>query len=1621
MWIYSVTHTSLLEKIVDICIHEYKKNLTSYSVESEKTLTLFIRKFYAHASIDAIIESNGCYDIEFLAAFVMRAWEVMYIHHKDTSLIDVFEVPLKFAGNTSDNKMNAIHCRSIVVTIITNNRPFLLDSLHALLKSTNQKAELIVHPVFRVMRSNEGCLEQIHNSDFITSKNSPIESLVSMVITRDDTNPHQANIKQLLHERIEHVASVVNDFSLCMGALSCVSELYKKSSNLEYSTYSTTEKTKKSELTRIHNQSSLSEISLFLDWLKDGHFVFLGARYFAAQFSDQDKGNPLIFKSVAHEGLSDNGCGLFHHAFFQTAPDLFPIEKQRTRIVNREKEATSEKVTSGDNITNRVRPFISISKSPVRSTVHKNSRLDCIEVMDIDAHGTLCGIYQFVGIFTRQFFKTSPFQVPLLRHKVQCAFDLFGLDSVSYDGKVLISILSAIPHDELFHFDRNSLHMFCEKILYQKQRLAVHITPDPLGFFVTALIFLPREKYNPEFKEHVKAYLSRVFDGPVKTEHAFVTEQYFAHLQVVIGYDNEREVSFDLDQIESDLNVLCKTWEERLEKELVQQIAKNDSLDFINIKDARSVFPDIYQKLFSTDEGARDFKQALLALSDPRHYGVAVNLSGANTFTLQIFNKDEKASLSELMPYFQNLNLNVLSESDYRLSLSGNVLYMHNLECVAPLGFDQEAANRLLEAFLELRYHLLENDSLNALILQSTLTARHIMLLRAFVRAMRQMQFPFSMSYIANALLIYPKIIQQIFAYFDARFNPVLKSSKRKGLMDEGEQQLNVMFQTITRNDHDLIIRHLFSMVKACVRTNAYQNKEYVSFKFDAKQIPDLPKPVPLFEIFVYTPFMEGLHLRGGKVARGGIRWSERLEDFRQEILGLVKAQMVKNAIIVPLGAKGGFICRRYEDMLHAGVSSTVLREEIISCYQTFIRGLLDITDNQVKGVCVHPDNVVCHDDYDPYLVVAADKGTASFSDYANALSKEYNFWLDDAFASGGSQGYDHKKMAITSRGAWISVQKHFADLGMNDQVPFSVIGVGDMAGDIFGNGMLRSPFIKLIGAFNHSHIFLDPHPDCKKSYAERQRLFSMSTSSWADYNVDCISAGGGVFKRDMKLIPLSREVKQALLLPDDLVHVTPEQLIQYLLKARVDLLWFGGIGTYVRASYETNIDVRDGNNDALRIDATELKARVIGEGANLAMTQKARIEYALLGGCINTDAIDNSGGVSCSDHEVNIKILFSQLMQAGKITREERNQLLKEMTEDVAGLVLADNSQQNTVLSHLQRDAEGDLDAYKTLIAVLCNDPHQPLNLKLESLPTDKDIDQRVHDNLSLTRPELAVILAYSKIILFKQLLNTGTDQYTHYDDLLLTYFPKELQKRYGDAIKQHPLAHEIIATVLSNAILNHLGPVAVFELIQLNNNDVWGVVEAYHNMYQLCGEPLASLPHQENVQLMQQLVMAFIHSSHRESLADRAKMLNVWTPHMPVQALAETVELCNRIAQKTDAKKVNVKELVDIHKQLNDALCLNIFTTLSAKLKLATPWQRQTKALLLNDWTKLQVRLILFVYETEAGRAWFNGIVHNTSNEIEAVQVLGRIQNQTVAHDLGFMAYFIRYFESVVNKHYP
>ncbi len=1604
-------HNALIQNIVDACL--VKKNNTKQGMVTldSASFTQFVYKFYANVDMDALNSCCSLHGIDFLVHFVVHAWQLMQKRSHSDSVIDIVDIdslqctsPPECMSLSKDNSF-------LLVTLINDDRPFLMDSLLLLLKNAQQCIKLMCHPVFAVKRDSTGHLQEIHNAVCTLKDNCNSESLISFVLHVDKNILDQESFKSLLHERISHVISVVDDFSLCRDTLQHVGERYEVLSKSLFFP--------KDE----RNQISSSEIGNFLQWLTKDHFVFLGARYFKSSVIDKGDQAGFSFDLMAHENLPKNGVGLYRHKQFQLEIDLMPIAMRES---DQQRYGLGTHMICDPNAdinACKPLPFFSIVKSPVRSNVHKYTRIDCIEIMDLDQDGTLCGLYQFIGLFTHQFFNESPFRIPILCNRARRAFDRFEIDPMGHNGKILTAILATIPHDELFQFDDDSLHTFCEKVLYQKQRSAVNIKLDPLGRFSTTLIFLPRDKYSPELKSAVRKYLEKTLNGKVQSEHALISEQEFARMLIVIGYDSPCNVTFDIDRIESDINELSQTWQESLQHALHQNgVDVGEDLDF--------VFPEVYQKIYTPSDGARDLMQANSVKNRPHQRSVSVVFNqGKSTFTLQIFDLSGDISLSELMPIFQNLSLDVLSESGFTLSLTHGLVYLHNFECTMSNEFDTYAADRLVEGFLAIWNAECENDRLNALIFTSTLTTRDVTIMRAIVRAMRQMQFSASIDYVSTILLMYPLIVQHLMDYFKVRFDPEV-GEDRFCRMASCDAALNDALQTITRIDHDRVMRHLFAVIKACVRTNVYQEKTYLSFKFKSENIPNLPKPVPLFEIFVYASFMEGVHLRTGKVARGGIRWSDRLEDFRQEILVLAKTQMIKNSIIVPLGAKGGFVSRRYEEMLAQGMSPAILKQEIVMCYQTFIRGLLDLTDNQKGDVCIPPHNVVRHDEDDPYLVVAADKGTASFSDYANALSQEYGFWLDDAFASGGSVGYDHKKMAITSRGAWISVQKHFAELGIDCQkTPFTVVGVGDMAGDIFGNGMLRSDKTCLIAAFNHQHIFLDPNPDAKTSFKERQRMFDLPSSTWTDYDARIISKGGGIFRRDVKSIPVSKEICIALDLPDDVVEMAPELLIQYVLQAKVDLLWFGGIGTYVRSRIETDFDVRDSNNDLLRIEANQLRCRVIGEGANLAMTQKARIEYALLGGRLNTDAIDNSGGVSCSDHEVNIKILLSNLMQTQRITRAERDQLLPEMTEDVAAHVLNDNNEQNRVLTWLQIHSQNDMDAYKQLVNVLERNQTLPLNRKLESLPSDQEIDQRAHDQRGLTRPELAVILAYSKIILFQRLLNESDEISMEYTPVLMNYFPSVLQKRFSQEIQQHQLSREIIATILSNQLLNHLGPVDAFEIIAMYDNNLWETINAYFFVMGLFGDCLRALcaqnPEYNTVLTTRQLMMVYTRNRVlcerlKQEQFDFASHLRPWFVCMPDGALAELFELFCRTT--LDQSTQSVKALSKTYCLLVARLGFSDFSELSKTLHLNAPWQRQAKTYLLDDWVRLQVKLVKFAHDTEKGRAWINEIAINPGyalrhENLEPVQVLSRVQNGTVKNDLGFMAYFIRYFEHIIN----
>ena len=865
---------------------------------------------------------------------------------------------------------------------------------------------------------------------------------------------------------------------------------------------------------------------------------------------------------------------------------------------------------------------------------------------------------------------------------------------------------------------------------------------------------------------------------------------------------------------------MSSKWFQQLEKELETQ-----DLPKLNVSEV--TFSSNYQEDFAVNDALIDLTALATVKKDDKIQARLLKINRAPTeFSVKLYTIKDAIPLSHSMPILESMGLNVLIGRPYRIKLGNQLYWIHHFtlgdsENLCDIDIDKVPVY-FSELFASIWNQSSENDSFNNLLFSACIKARNIQILRAYTAYLQQIRLPYSRDYIIETLNTYPDITLLLVRSFLHKFDP-LKTIKDSHI--ELMEKISQRLQSIESLDHDLIFRRLLNLVQATVRTNYFQNDQndigYMSFKLDSLQIENLPKPAPRYEIFVYATRFEGIHLRGGLVARGGLRWSDRREDYRTEVLGLMKAQMVKNAVIVPAGSKGGFVTKQI-----AHLPPSEIYGEVQACYSLYIRALLELTDNLIGGEIQHPLQTVIHDGDDPYLVVAADKGTAAFSDVANAIAQEKGFWLDDAFASGGSQGYDHKKMGITARGGWESVKRHFRGLGKDIQKDaFSVIGIGDMSGDVFGNGMLLSTQIKLVAAFNHLHIFIDPAPDVKKSFAERERLFALTRSTWNDYDKTLISKGGGVFSRKAKRIDLTPEIQQ--LIDCKASQLTPNELIVYLLKAKIDLLWNGGIGTYIKAATETDAAVSDKNNDAIRINGKQLRALCVGEGGNLGVTQKGRIEYAQNGGLIYTDSIDNSAGVDCSDNEVNIKILLSQLIKSGRLPLEERNSLLVEMTDDIAEHCLLNNYRQTQVIDIIQQKAAVNMHQHARFMRHL--EREGILSRRLETLPNDEQITARIGLNYGLTRPELSILLSFSKLTYKNALLESSSLADECYDQLLLNYFPPKLRSEYPDEILRHPLRKEIIATLLSNKITNHIGIGFGYRIREETGASIENIARAY------------------------------------------------------------------------------------------------------------------------------------------------------------------------------------------------
>jgi glutamate dehydrogenase len=1258
-----------------------------------------------------------------------------------------------------------------LVLTVTDDMPFLVDSIGMALGRAEAAVHLIVHPVLQVRRDPRGRLIDIGTNGKHATR---AESWQLFEIDHVADPARLAALQHDLETTLADVRVAVTDWAAMRARMRAIIGALKNDPP---------------ELP----PTEVSEARALLEWMEAQYFVFLGYRRYRLQRGRSE--DRLVPDSRSGLGILSD----YQH---------------------RRKQHLAATVLRGElRARARAKELLVITKANSAATVHRGEYLDYVGVKTFDSRGNVNGEHRFLGLWVSTAYHGSPRDIPVLREKVTRVIEHFGLDPTSHDGKAVLNALETYPRDELFQASVADLVRIVRGVvnLYERHTVRLLARRDPYHRFYSCLVYVPRDRYNTDVRHRIERIALLGFAGTSVESHAQISGSIHARLHVVVRTDPHRRHHADLDAIERNIAAAALTWTDQLREVLSVQQGEAAALALTHRY--RQAFPLAYQEDLQPADALDDLKD----LEALRQQPAAVRLTlrrpahcKPERLHLKIIKLGDPHSISDVLPMLENFGLRVIAERPYELAWpEGGAAWIQDFELEHRDGDSVDIARseaNFREAYAAAWSGTLENDGFNRLLLGADLAARQIVVLRAYCRYLLQTGAPFSQAYMERTLTSNADIARNLVRLFAARFDPTLARAP-KGSERNAEHlmaQIRAALDGVASLDDDRILRAYLNLVRATLRTNFYQTdasgavKSYLSFKFDPALVPDLPLPRPKFEIFVYSPRVEGVHLRMGQVARGGLRWSDRREDFRTEVLGLMKAQNVKNTLIVPVGAKGGFVPKR----LPASGTREEVQAEVIACYQTFIRGLLDLTDNIVAGRIVPPPQLVRRDSDDPYLVVAADKGTATFSDIANAISAEYGFWLGDAFASGGSAGYDHKKMGITARGAWECVKRHFRELGIDTQkTPFTVAGIGDMSGDVFGNGMLLSRHIRLQAAFDHRHIFLDPDPDPAASFAERARLFALPRSSWDDYDRKQLSRGGGVFARTAKSIPLAAEARALLGL--EAPSAAPNEIMRAILRLPVDLLWNGGIGTYVKASTESNAEVGDRTNDGLRINGRELRARVVGEGGNLGLSQRGRVEYALAAGRLNTDFIDNSAGVNTSDVEVNIKILLNPLVHERKLTRGDRNRLLARMTNEVAALVLRNNYLQGQAISTLELQSAARLREYQHLIRSL--ERAGDLNRALEFLPSDEELAERRKSGAGLTRPELAILLAYSKIWLNNHLLASDVPEDPYLSAELARYFPAPVRERFPRAISHHRLRREIIATATTNSLVNRMGPTFV------------------------------------------------------------------------------------------------------------------------------------------------------------------------------------------------------------------
>lgn len=1294
-----------------------------------------------------------------------------------------------------DFERDAWRSKHSVVEVITDDMPFLVDSLTTAIARQELVIHLTVHPVLQVRRDAAGHLLEIDGethdrSDKKRKKSSIAESWQRIEIDRLPDEAACAALERTLREVLDDVRLAVADWqAIRQRAVELAEQTIAQPPPLP--------------------ESEAHECAALLQWLANNHFTFLGYREYR-----------LI-----------RG---------QTSDTLEPLPETSLGLLRSRKRAPRSLELAGPlRQRARVAEVLFITKANSISTVHRSVSLDYLGVKRFDKKGRVIGEHRFLGLFTSNVYQLGAREIPVLRAKLAQVIQRFGIDSASHDGKAVAHVLDTYPRDELFQTEIDELAETVRGIvnLYDRQQVRLFVRRDPLQRFYSCLVFVPRDRYNTQVRHRIEALVRERLNGTSVESQIQLSDAALARVHLLVRTRPEDRPAVNVAELEKNIALAIRTWQDLLRDALSSRYGESRGLDLV--RQYTQAFPAAYQEDVSIDEALLDIEQLTPLLQGGDGLALRLVRGQEQRWRLRMLRAGLPIALSDALPLLENLGFRVLTERPYRIACSGErPIWIQEFELDPPIlgdgkpaSIQPDTAEHFREAYLAIDSNRAENDGFNRLVVASGLTWRSITVLRAYARYLLQTGLPFSQRYMEATLLKHSAVAATLWELFDAQFNPDWRAARNAGrnaVTTALTQRVATALDSIQAQDEDRILRAYLGVIGATLRTNYYQldsatgnPKGYLSIKLHSQQVPDLPLPKPLYEIFVYSPRVEGVHLRMGQVARGGIRWSDRREDFRTEVLGLMKAQNVKNAVIVPMGAKGGFVPKQ----IPATASNDDRQREGVACYRTFIRGLLDITDNSVGHKIIPPQRVVRRDTDDPYLVVAADKGTATFSDIANSVAAEYNFWLGDAFASGGSAGYDHKKMAITARGAWECVKRHFRELGLDTQSQsFTVAGIGDMAGDVFGNGMLRSPHMRVVAAFNHQHIFLDPDPNASSSFRERQRLFALPRSSWEDYDGKLISPGGGVFQRSAKSIKLSSQVKTLLDIDDD--ALTPQALIRAILKAPVDLLWNGGIGTYVKASSESHSQAGDRGNDSVRVDGKELRCKVVGEGGNLGFTQLGRIEYALKGGRINTDFIDNSGGVDCSDHEVNIKILLNSINDRD-LKKSARDKLLARMTEDVAALVLRDNFLQSQAISMLESSAAQRLQEHAHFIRSL--ELSDELDRTVEFLPSIERLAERRQAGLGLTRPELAVLLCYSKMWLYKRLLASNVPEDSYLSGELARYFPKQLQDGYAKLFNKHRLRREIIATATTNSLINRMGPSFALRAQEETGADIAQIARAY------------------------------------------------------------------------------------------------------------------------------------------------------------------------------------------------